>query len=149
MSVLPQLTATPPAAARNCLAFGPGLLANVACGVPIPFIIQALDTLNDHRTTGGDRFVVRVASADGKVDGEATIKDLGDGKYEVNYSVPLPGCYLVHVSHADLGGSDDIPVRGSPFKVMAVDAWTRHRLLGATPAQAKVRRTLLQEAALF
>lgn len=127
------------AAARNCLAFGPGLLADVACGVPVPFLIQALDTMNDYRTTGGDRFAVRVVSADGKVEGEARITDLNDGKYEVHYSVPLPGPYLVHVSHADLGGTDQISVRGSPFKVVAADHWTKHRLLGTVPAVAKVR----------
>lgn len=128
------------AAARNCLAFGPGLLASVACGVPMPFLIQALDTMNDYRTTGGDRFAVRVVSADGKLEGEPCIRDLNDGKYEVHYSVPLPGAYLVHVSHADLGGTDQIPVRGSPFKVTASDPWTKHRLLGTIPAVAKVRR---------
>lgn len=120
------------------MAFGPGLLASVVSGVPIPFMIQALDTLNDRRTTGGDRFAVRVVSADGKVEGEASIRDLSDGKYEVHYSVPLPGPYLVHISHADLGGTDEIPVRGSPFKVTAADPWTKHRLLGAAPAVAKV-----------
>jgi dynein heavy chain len=104
----------------------------------VPFVIQALDTLNDRRTTGGDRFAVRVVSSDGKVEGEAVVHDLADGKYEVYYSVPLPGSYLVHVSHADLGGTDAIPVRGSPFKVSAVDPWTKHRLLGSTPAVAKV-----------
>jgi len=127
------------AAARNCLAFGPGLLANVVCGVPVPFMIQALDTLNDRRTTGGDRFSVRVVSADGKLEGDAVVRDLTDGKYEVHYSVPLPGSYLVHVSHADLGGTDDIPVRGSPFHVTASDPWAKHRLLGTAPALAKVR----------
>jgi dynein heavy chain len=101
-------------------------------------MIQALDTLNDRRTTGGDRFAVRVVSTDGKVEGEAVVQDLADGKYEVQYSVPVPGSYLVHVSHADLGGTDAIPVWGSPFKVTAADPWTKHRLLGSTPAAAKV-----------
>lgn len=127
------------AAARNCLAFGPGLLADVACGVPVPFLIQALDTMNDYRNTGGDRLTVLVVSADGKVEGEARTTDLNDGKYEVHYSVPLPGPYLVHVSHTDLGGTDQIPLRGSPFKVVAADQWTKHRLLGTVPAVAKVR----------
>jgi hypothetical protein len=104
----------------------------------MPFLIQALDTMNDYRTTGGDRFAVRVVSADGKVEGEAFIRDLNDGKYEVHYSVPLPGSYLVHVEHADLGGTDQIPVRGSPFKVTAIDPWNKHRMLGNIPAVAKV-----------
>lgn len=97
--------------------------------------------MNDYRTTGGDRFAVRVVSADGKVEGEAFIRDLNDGKYEVHYSVPLPGSYLVHVQHADLGGTDQIPVRGSPFKVTATDPWTKHRMLGNIPAVAKVCST--------
>lgn len=130
------------AAARNCLAFGPGLLAEVASGVPMPFLIQAVDTQNERRTTGGDRFAVRVVSASGKVEGEAFIHDLADGKYKVLYTAPLPGAYLVHVSHADLGGSEQIPVRGSPFKVAAFDPWTKHRLMGSNPAVAKVRAAM-------
>jgi hypothetical protein len=54
----------------------------------------------------------------------------------------LPGAYLVHVSHADLGGSEQIPVRGSPFKVAAFDPSTKHRLMGSNPAVAKVRAAM-------
>lgn len=126
------------AAARNCLAFGPGLLPSVVCGVQVPFLIQALDTLNEHRASGGDRFAVHVVSPDGKLEGDVTIRDMHDGKYEVHFSVPLPGPYLVHASYADLGGSESIPLRGSPFRVEATDPWTRHRLLGVAPARAKV-----------
>jgi hypothetical protein len=127
------------AAGRNCLAFGPGLLPSVMSGVQMPFLIQAVDTQNERSTSGGDRFAVRVVSADGKLEGEAEVRDLQDGKYEVQYRAPLPGAYLVHVSHADLGCSEAIPVHGSPFKVEAADPWTRHRLLGSTPTHAKVQ----------
>lgn len=104
----------------------------------MPFLIQAVDSLNERRTTGGDRFAARVVSTNGKVEGEAFIHDLADGKHKVLFTVPLPGTYLVHVSHADLGGTEQIPVRGSPFKVTAFDPWTKHRMMGAVPAVAKV-----------
>lgn len=125
-------------AARNCMAFGPGVLANVVFGVEIPFFIQARDTLNDRRTSGGDHFTVRVVSEDGKVQGITRIDDLQDGRYHVHYSVPQPGSYMVHISHADLGGVEPVPIRGSPFKVEAADPWTKHRLSGAVPAKRKV-----------
>ncbi len=32
-------------AARNCIAYGPGLLAQGICGVDIPFLIQVCDML--------------------------------------------------------------------------------------------------------
>lgn len=126
-------------AARNCMAFGPGVLTNVVYGVEIPFMIQARDTLNDRRTSGGDQFLVRVASDDGKLQGITRVEDLQDGKYNVHYSVPQPGSYLVHISHAELGGSEPVSIRGSPFRVEAADPWAKHRVLGATPAKRKVR----------
>lgn len=125
-------------AARNCMAFGPGVLANVVFGVEVPFLIQARDTLNERRTSGGDNFTVRIVSADGSVQGNVSIRDLQDGSYEVAYSIPRPGSYLVHVSHADLGGSEAVPIRGSHFIVEAADPWTKHRVLGAIPAKRTV-----------
>lgn len=124
-------------AARNCMAFGPGVLANVVFGVEIPFIIQARDTINERRTSGGDRFIVEVVSDD-KVQGIARIEDLQDGRYDVRYSVPQPGSYLVNVSYAELGGTAVLAIRGSPFRVEAADPWARHRVLGAIPAKRKV-----------
>lgn len=141
-------------AARNCTAFGPGVLPNVVFGVGVPFLIQARDTLNERRTSGGDHFAVRVVPADGGLQGDAVIADLQDGRYEVTYSVPQPGVYLVHVSHAELGGSEAVSIRGSPFKVEAADPWVKHRVLGAMPAKRAVsggggsrRFTLLQSMA--
>lgn len=81
-----------------------------------------------------------MVSTDGSVRGQAHITDLQDGKYEVKYSVPQPGSYLVHITHADLGVADPVPIRGSPFKVEATDAWTKHRVLGSIPAKRKVSK---------
>lgn len=128
-------------AARNCLAFGPGLLENVLFGVEQPFLIQvgkdgglrtramhghavmaaalgaaalsqlygmrgllatdalaappptrqARDTFNERRTSGGDQFVVRAVSADGKEEGVVRVADNGDGTYSAGYAVPSPG----------------------------------------------------------
>lgn len=47
-------------AARNCMAFGPGVLGNVVYGIMMPFLIQARDTLNERRTSGGEHFSVQV-----------------------------------------------------------------------------------------
>lgn len=99
-------------AARNCLAFGPGLLPTAgAYGLHLPFIIQARDTLNDRRNGGGDAFAVRVTTEAGKaVEGSMTsVKDLGNGLYHTQYSVPLPGTYQVcgtdGLRHARIGWS--------------------------------------------
>ena len=46
--------------------------------------MQAKDTQNDKRTTGGDAFRVRVVSAnDEQCEGIARIVDMGNGTYEV------------------------------------------------------------------
>ncbi len=100
-------------AARNCLAFGPGLLEKGVFGVEMPLIIQAHDTFNERRTSGGDHFTVRVVSADGKMEGAVRHEDLGDGQYMVHYAVPAPGRWLVHISHDDLGGPERVAIRGT------------------------------------
>jgi dynein heavy chain len=94
-------------AARNCLAFGPGLLpAAGAFGLALPFVIQARDTLNDRRTGGGDVFAVRVTVGGKDVEGAtAGVRDLGNGHYQAHYSVPLPGAYQVSAC-----------ARGLPFR---------------------------------
>jgi dynein heavy chain, axonemal len=86
-------------AARHCLAFGPGLLpAAGAYGLPLPFVIQARDTLNERRSGGGDVFAVRVTAVDSTkpVEGAtAGVRDLGSGLYDAHYTVPAPGTYQV------------------------------------------------------
>ncbi len=124
-------------AARNCIAYGPGLLEQTLSAVEVPFIIQAKDTLNDKRTSGGDIFKVRVVSADGKNEGAARVRDLHNGSYEVQYMAPTAGKYHIHVSFNELGTSDFVPIRGSPFTVNCTDPWTKHRVMGPVPAKRK------------
>jgi len=85
-------------AARNCLAFGPGLVPTAgAYGLPLPFVIQARDTLNGRRSSGGDAFAVRVTAVGGKAaEGfTASVQDQGNGLYQAHCSVPMPGAYQV------------------------------------------------------
>ena len=124
-------------AARNCIAYGPGLLQSTLCGVEVPFLIQAKDTLNDKRTSGGDVFKVTVVSADGKYEGASRVRDLENGQYEVHYIAPTAGKYQIFVSFNELGTSDFVPIRGSPFSMTCQDPWTKHRVMGAAPARRK------------
>jgi len=73
------------------LAFGPGLLDQVLYGVEQPLLIQARDTFNERRTSGGDKFQIRAVSSDGKTEGVAQYADNGDGSYSAGYMVPGPG----------------------------------------------------------
>ncbi len=119
--------------AHHSFAFGPGILDNIASGVPAVFYIQvryssphsskrigqlqARDTANMDRSTGGDTFSVRITRADAppqagaggakaaKAKGEqeqtvdpgleASVKDEDNGRYLVTYTAPNPGKYKV------------------------------------------------------
>lgn len=81
--------------------------------------------------------MVKVVSEDGKCEGQARVKDLANGQYEVQYSAPTSGAYLIHVSANDLGTDGFTSIRGSPFPVVLSDPWVKHRLVGATPTKRK------------
>ena len=123
--------------ARNCIAYGPGLLDTGIMGIEMPFLIQSIDTQGEKRTTGGDTFAIRVVSPDGKIEGAARVSDLHNGMYEVHYSAPTAGKYHVHVTFAELSTNEQVPIRGSPFTVELTDPWKKHRVGGATPATRK------------
>ena len=102
-------------------------------GIELPFVIQAKDTCNNKRTSGGDDFKVsnsllsrcgrcsqpcrwpcwqaklpcnmqvRVVAAGGTLEGSSRIVDLHKGLYEVYFTAPAPGAFLVHVEYADAG----------------------------------------------
>lgn len=138
-------------AARNCIAYGPGLLAETLSSVEVPFIVQAKDTLNDKRSSGGDIFKVTVQSADGKQAGISRVRDLNNGQYEVQYFAPTAGKYIIHVSFNELGTSDFVSIRGSPFTVRCLDPWVRPRIMGTAPSKRKgvTLSTLGQELVLY
>jgi dynein heavy chain len=46
--------------AMKSLAYGPGLLQDVAPNTPVEFIIQARNDLGENRSSGRDKFEVRV-----------------------------------------------------------------------------------------
>jgi hypothetical protein len=82
---------------------------------------------------------VRVVAAEGEMQGGSRIVDLHNGLYEVFYTAPATGAFLVHVEYAD-AGLNPVPVgiRGSPFAVECTDPWTKYRVLGALPARRQV-----------
>ena len=43
----------------------------------------------------------------------------------------------VHVTFTELSSGDLVPIRGSPFTIDCEDPWTKHRVMGATPARRK------------
>lgn len=92
---------------------------------------------NEKRNSGGDTFAVTVVSADGKIEGVSRVKDLQNGMYEVQYSVPMPGKYSIHVTFAELATNEHVAIRGSPFVVDCHDPMTKHRVMGATPGKRK------------
>ena len=77
----------------------------VIYGIEMSFIIQAKDTLNDKRQSGGDKFVCEIVNIDptGKfsVKGESRVVDHGDGLYMVYYTVPYPTKYEVHIKYEE------------------------------------------------
>ncbi|KAK9817742.1 hypothetical protein WJX72_001478 [[Myrmecia] bisecta] len=123
--------------AKNCLAYGPGLLPSCLFGLEMPFIIQAKDTCGNKRQSGSDDFKVTIVATDNPaVEGTARIVDLENGLYEVFYTAPMPGKYNVFVKYAELGDQGHpVDIRGSPFVVECSDPWTKHRVMGATPAK--------------
>ena len=80
-----------------------------------------------------------MVAAQGELQGGSRIVDLHNGLYEVYYTAPATGSFLVHVEYAD-AGTDPVPVgiRGSPFAVECADPWTKYRVLGALPARRQV-----------
>ena len=109
---------------RNCFAFGAGLLTGLAVNVPTQFYIQARDTANSERLTGGDEFAVEVVAldAEGKDPKEGgarlegvTVKDEENGRYIVTYMAPAAGLFKVKIEFQGSFKGIAGPVRGSPF----------------------------------
>ncbi|KAK9867723.1 hypothetical protein WJX84_004647 [Apatococcus fuscideae] len=123
-------------AARFCMAYGPGLLPSCVFGLEMGFIIQAKDTCNNKRSSGGDIFKVVLKTEDGTVVGKSRVDDLGIGIYEAGYTAPAAGEYKVHVQLVDVSAKGAaVEVRGSPFRVTCADPWTSHRVMGTVPSR--------------
>jgi hypothetical protein len=91
--------------AGKSFAEGPGLHAGKTDHVN-PFRITSVDADGKPVTTGGDPFEVSIT---GPETVHPTVKDNGNGTYDVEYSVGTPGDYTVNVS---LHGK---PVKDAPF----------------------------------
>ena len=78
-------------------------------------------------------------SAAAEMQGGSRIVDLHNGLYEVFYTAPAAGAFLVHVQYADAGVNPvPVDIRGSPFAVECTDPWIKYRVLGALPARRQV-----------
>jgi filamin len=73
------------------------------------FQIEARTIRGTPRRTGGDVFAVAISGPNGPVDGGVKLDDLGNGKYQVTYSLPGHGKYSIR---ATINGRDIV---GSPF----------------------------------
>ena len=114
--------------ASQCTASGPSLYDGVA-GLPICFRVQARDKNGNGRTIGGDLFMLHLTGTEAACveygetfarfshHGQST--DLGDGSYEISWSVDLPGEYSVAVT------LDRSPIRGSPFRCFVASPFVR------------------------
>jgi len=73
------------------------------------FVIEARTIRGIPRRTGGDVFAVQITGPEGPVDGGVKLEDLGNGKYQVTYSLPGHGEYSIR---ATINGRNIV---GSPF----------------------------------
>ena len=99
------------------VAFGPGLLMNMAHGSVVKFIIQAKDKNGLDRVCGMDEFRVEVSFVG---EHETTLvlyslRDQGDGTYLVEYTPVLQGTYKIDVEFCGTFGSRAGVICGSPF----------------------------------
>ena len=76
------------------------------------------------------------------ITGRGALTDLHNGSYSALYSVPMPGMYDVTVTHQDLGSETPTNIRGSPFRIMCSDPWTKPRVLGTVPGKRKAATLL-------
>jgi len=97
--------------AHKSLAFGPGLLPNVAVGVPVEFKIIARNDLGENRTSGRDIFEVKIKKKLPRPDNEVgndsfvdqyqeiecSITDKDNGQYDCKYLVEEPGSVEVNI----------------------------------------------------
>jgi dynein heavy chain len=127
--------------ATKCLAFGPGVLVGQAVGDTTMFVIQARDTQNNARVSGGDEFTVKVRMfADEEKHINVDVEDMDNGTYVVTYVAPEAGGYEVAVEFAGTFGGIPGPIRGGPFLVEFADSVGRdNNLITGKLVNDKVR----------
>lgn len=111
--------------AVKSLAYGPGCMPQeVSPGNEVEFTIQARNDLGENRTSGRDVFEVNVCqfkppAEEGakpeRVEIEATIQDLDNGKYICKYVAPEEGEVEIKILFQDDKGNM-VPLRGTPYK---------------------------------
>jgi dynein heavy chain len=102
--------------AYKSLCYGPGLLNGMAIGVPVTFIIQARNDLNENRQSGRDNFEIRITKAGTQETIDAELKDMDNGQYNVTYQVEEQCDLRVEVRFEDDKGNF-VHIRGSPYTV--------------------------------
>ena len=107
--------------ASKCVVYGPGVLSGCAVNEETMFVIQARDSQNRNRTTGGDEFKVSIRMVGGGDDGDdlylrtgVVCQDLEDGSYIVTFTAPQAGDYVIEVEFAGTFGGASGHTRGSP-----------------------------------
>ena len=83
-----------PTSPEHCTVAGDGLYV-ARPGVDTTFSIASYDGTGRRRSTGGDKFSVKVASATQVVEGD--VHDQGDGTYTVSYHLAEPDTYKITV----------------------------------------------------
>lgn len=117
--------------AAKSLVYGPGILKNLCAGTPTEFVIIARNDLNENRTSGRDKFQVKIKKEIPKPDDyeeeegvpyrpkfeetECEVKDNENGSYNVQYQIDTEIEVEVHVLFEDDKGNM-VPIRGSPYK---------------------------------
>ncbi len=138
----------------KCKVYGAQLVHGVA-GQPMKFHIQAMDAKNNARLVGGDPFAVEITGP-GEPRPTATVRDNGNGTYDVTWCTEKAGVYLVSttmdgsmvgkgpvsctVSAAKLQGSNSFCTgqgvkraqagQVAEFKITAVDGFGNTRSTG-------------------
>lgn len=95
----------------RCRAFGTGV-ESVVVGYAAEFTVLCLD--NNDRWIQGETFDVTVSKDDVALS-KGSFKDMGDGSYQMTYSVEEAGEYEIYVS------ARGVDIAGSPFVVFAAD----------------------------
>ena len=110
--------------AKQCLAYGPGLVSGGSCALPTVFFIAAHDSFGERRTSGGDDWTVTVRTLQGVSLG-VTVDDLEDGLYKCTYTAPREQTYEIDVEFDGTFDGEVGPIRGSKWTVEFAGAFDR------------------------